>query len=474
VSPRAALVALAAAALGACAVGPDYVRPETPVARDFSGGERDLYSPGDVPAQYWTQFGDPALDQLIADALAANHDLRIALARLTEARALYHERQFDLAPTVTASGGYTKERFSQLESPTGQALTEGFYDAGFDALWELDFFGRVRRQVESRHAQVQAAEASLRDAQVTVTGELARSYFALRGEQLELAVARRNVENQGETLNLTRARLEAGRGTEFDTARAQAQLSGTLATIPPLEAAIARSIHRLAVLTGRPPDALDAQLSAARELPPLPAISAIGDPEALLRRRPDIRIAERQLAAATAEVGVAVADYFPHVTFTGNYTYTAAEISSFGQSPTVGYLIGPRISWAAFDLGRVHARVSGSRARATGAVAAYEQSVLRALEETENALVTHARTRQSLDDAAAAAQASRTAAQIARERYEGGVADFLDVLDAERTQLAAEDSLAQSRTAAATSLVALYKALGGGWEMAPPPRSAAR
>jgi multidrug efflux system outer membrane protein len=472
ISPLAA--ALGTLALAACAVGPNYVRPETKVAPAFTGTEHDVYSDGEVPAQFWTQFGDPTLDQLIADALGANHDLRIALAKLSEARALYHEREFDYAPTVTASGGYTKERFSQLQSPTGQPLTEQFYDAGFDAFWELDLFGRVRRQVESQHAQVQAAEATLRDAQVSVTGELARTYFELRGEQLQLAVARRNVENQGETLALTRARLEAGRGTEFDASRAQAQLSSTLATIGPLEAAVARSIHRLAVLTGRPPDALDAQLTPSRELPALPAISAIGDPAGLLRRRPDIRIAERQLAAATAEVGVAIADYFPHVTFTGNYTYTAAEIGSFGQSPTVGYLIGPRISWAAFDLGRVHARVSGSRARADGVLAGYEQSVLRALEETENALVTHARTRQSLQDAADAAAASRTAAQIARDRYEGGVADFLDVLDAERTQLSAEDSLAQSRTAAATSLVAVYKALGGGWEMAPQPKSAAR
>src|SRR5262249_25550827 len=214
-------LALTAAGLAACAVGPNYVKPESPVAPQFSGAEQDVYSGGEVPAQFWAQFGDPTLDQLIADALAANHDLRIALAKLSEARALYHERQFDFAPTVTASGGYTKERFSQLESPTRQALTQDFYDAGFDAFWELDFFGRVRRQVESQHAQVQAAEATLRDAQVSVTGELARTYFELRGQQLELAVARRNVENQGETLALTRARLEAGRGTEFDAARAQ-------------------------------------------------------------------------------------------------------------------------------------------------------------------------------------------------------------------------------------------------------------
>ncbi len=214
-------------------------------------------------------------------------------------------------------------------------------------------------------------------------------------------------------------RLEAGRGTEFDTARAQAQLSTTLASIPPLEAAIARSIHRLAVLTGREPNALDALLTPARELPPLPAISAVGDPAGLLRRRPDIRVAERQLAASTALVGVAIADLFPKVTFTGNFSYSAPELGSLGQTPSRGYVIGPRISWAAFDLGRVRAQIAGSRARADVALAGYEQSVLRALEETEDALVTHARTRQSLADAEAAARSSRTAAQTCAHPLRG-------------------------------------------------------
>ena len=273
-----------------------------------------------------------------------------------------------------------------------------------------------------------------------------------------------------QTLQLTQARLDAGRGTEFDTSRAQSQLSTTLATIGPLEAAVARSIHRLSVLTGREPNALTALLEPARELPLLPQLTAVGDPAGLLRRRPDIRVAERQLAASTALVGVAIGDLFPKVTFTGNFSYAATEPGYFGQSASRGYVIGPGISWAAFDLGRVRAEVAGSRARADVALAGYEQTVLRALQETEDALVTHARTRESLQDADDAAEASRTAARIARTRYEGGMVDFLDVLDAERTQLEAESRLAQSRTDAATSLIALYKALGGGWELAPPPR----
>jgi multidrug efflux system outer membrane protein len=328
----------------------------------------------------------------------------------------------------------------------------------------------VRRNIEAQSAQVQGAEAGLRDAQVSVTAEVARTYFELRGEQARFAVTWRNVENQRATLQLTQARLEAGRSTELDTARAQAQLSATLSTIGPIEASIARSIHRLSVLTGREPTALRDLLAPPRELPELPQITAVGDPAELLRRRPDIRVAERQLAASTALVGVAVADYFPKVTFTGNFTYAAQTPAGLGTSASRGYLIGPGISWAAFDLGRVHARVAGSRARADASLATYEQTVLRALEETENALITHARTRDSLSDAAAAAAASQTAARIARTRYEGGLVDFLDVLDAERTQLADEDRLAQSRTDAATSLVAVYKALGGSWQGAPSPR----
>jgi multidrug efflux system outer membrane protein len=464
-------LATLAAALAGCAVGPNYVKPDSHVAPQFAGTQDGPYSGADAQAKFWTQFSDATLDQLVDDALNANHDLRIALGHLVEARAERRQSQFDLAPTITASGGYTKQQFSQIESPTFEPFTTHFYDAGFDAFWELDFFGRVRRNVEAQTAQMQGAEAGLRDAQVSVTAEVARTYFELRGEQTQLAVARRNVDNQRETLQLTQARLNAGRGTEFDAARAQSQLSATLSTIGPLEAAVARSIHRLSVLTGREPNALNAQLGPPRELPDLPQIAAVGDPAGLLRRRPDVRVAERQLAASTALVGVAIGDLFPKVTFTGSASYSAPQVSQLGETASRGYLIGPRISWAAFDLGRVYAEVAGSRARADVALAGYEQTVLRALEETEDALVTHARTRESLLQAADAAVASRTAAQIARTRYEGGLADFLDVLDAERTQLVAEDRLAQSRTDAATSLIAVYKALGGGWEMAPSPRT---
>jgi multidrug efflux system outer membrane protein len=457
--------------LAACAVGPDYRPPETRVAERFEHLEAATYSDEAAVAQFWNQFEDETLVRLVDDALAANHDLRIALTRVAEARALRGETRLDLAPTVTAGAGYTEQRFAdaQLSGTPFVPRDQQLYDAGFDAFWELDFFGRIRRAVEASDAELDAAEASLRDAQVIVTAEVTRTYFELRGQQQQLEVARRNVANQSETLELTNVRLEAGRGTELDTSRAQAQLSGTLATIAPLEAAIARSIHRLGVLTGREPGALRESLADAKDLPVVPRIAAVGDPAGLLRRRPDIRVAERQLAADTARIGVAVADLFPRVSFTGSVGFVAGSADGLGDGGSDAYFLAPGISWAAFDLGRVQARIAASRARADGALLQYEQTVLRALEETENALVTHARARQRLEHAQDAAEASGTAAGLARLRFEGGTSDFLQVLDAERTQLEAEDRLAQARTEAATSLIAVYKSLGGGWENAPMP-----
>jgi outer membrane protein, multidrug efflux system len=479
---RKPLLAVLITALSGCAVGPNYHRPATHVAQQFpttaaaegatqqSPASGDIYSHASAQSEFWKQFNDPVLNSMVSDALTANYDLRIALGRLVQARALRNESLFDLAPTVTASAGYTKQRTPAVENPFGGAYITKLYDAGFDATWELDFFGGVRRGIQARNAQLEGEVANLHDAQVSVIAEVARNYFELRGEQTQLAVARANVKNQQQVLGLAQAQREAGSGTDLDVARAQSQLSTTLSTIGPLEAAVSRSIHRLSVLTGRDPDALTRVLSAPHDLPPLPPIVPVGTPDELLRRRADIRAAERNLAASTALVGVAVSNLFPKVTFTGSFSYAAAEPAGFGSSGSRSYIIGPGITWAAFDLGRVRAQVAGARAGAVIALDQYHQTVLGALEETEDALVTHARDRDQLGHAQDAARASATAAKLAEIRYKGGMVDFLSVLDAERTELQAEDALAQSRTEAATSLIAVYKALGGGWETAPLPR----
>jgi multidrug efflux system outer membrane protein len=451
--------------LAGCAVGPNYKQPETPVDTQFANSGAASYSPDEIQAQFWTAFNEPLLTKLVDQALATNKDLEIARANLRASRAARGLTQFDLFPSVTAGGSRLKVRQSEHQLPGVPEDQREFddVDAGFDASWEIDLFGRVRRGVEAARAEEQAAVSQLRDAQVTVTGEVARNYFVLRGLQDQLGVAIRNSENQRQTLSLTEARLDAGRGTELDTSRATAQLQTTLASIPPLRSSIAATIYRLSVLTGQQPNALTADLEPVQPAPVLPQLTAIGTPEALLRRRPDVRVAERQLASATARIGVAVGDLFPRVSFIGSAGYNSGTTGDLGNSASRTFTYGPTISWAALDLGRVRSRIGIANAQADAALAAYQSTVLLVLEETEGALINYGFAQSRRETLEQAAAASSKAASLARQRFEGGLTDFLNVLDAERDALSAQDSLAQSRTQAATSLIAVYKALGGGW-----------
>ena len=339
------------------------------------------------------------------------------------------------------------------------------YDVGFDATWELDIFGRVRRSVQASSAEAQVAAANRRDVMVTLISEVARNYFELRGAQDELATAQRNADNQRETLKITQAVLDGGRGTELDVARARAQLNNTLANIPPLEALISRAMHRLSVLTGQQPEALVAELKIPAPLPVLPALVNIGNPETLLRRRPDVRAAERSLAAATARIGIATADLFPRVTFNGRIGLEASSFAGLGKPGSDTWSFGPSITWAALDYGHVRARMQAAGAAAEAALATYERTVLITLEETENSLVDFSREQARHDFLLESERASEIAAKLARQRYENGATDFLTVLDAERVLYGAQDELAQSNTRTATALVAVYKSLGGGWEI---------
>jgi multidrug efflux system outer membrane protein len=452
------------AVLAACAVGPDYQQPETKSPDQFVSTDPAQFSTENVEGDFWKAFNDEQLNTIIEQALTANHDIRIATARLREARAIRGESRLDFAPTVTAAGGYTETRASERQAPVAAIpRDQDYYDAGFDAFWELDFFGRIRRNVEANSALVQAAEAGVYSTQVSITAEVARNYFELRGSQQRLEVAQRNAENQRETLRITTARLDAGRGTQLDTSRAQAQLSATLATIPDFESDVTRSILRLGVLTGQSPEALLPQLSALQKLPTLPATQSIGTPELLLRRRPDIRVAERELASATAQIGVAVGDLFPRISFVGRWGFDAIDSSDLGKSSSETYGFGPSIQWAAFDLGRVRQRVKQREAATDRALAVYEQTVLQALEETDASMTAYVKAKVKQAHLQDSTTASLEAVTLARARYESGVADFLTVLDAERSALTAEDQLALSETQTATALLATYKALGGGF-----------
>jgi multidrug efflux system outer membrane protein len=457
------IVLAAAASLSACAVGPDYQRPQTPVPGAFS--QQADAAAAEPVAEFWRGFDDAQLTRLVEGALAGNRDLRASLARLDQARAIARLSRKDLLPTITACGGYTESRASADQAPgTPRAQRDGeLYDAGFDAFWELDLFGRVRRGAQASRAEAQGVAADLRALQVTVAAETARAYFELRGLQEQLRVARGNADNQAETLALTEARLDAGAGTEFDVARARGQLEFTRSRVPALEAAVLAAAHRLAVLNGREPAALLAELEAPAPLPALPESVAIGTPAELLRRRPDIAGAERRLAAATARIGVATADLFPRVTFNGSFGSAATDLGDLFTRDSESYGFGPRISWAFLDLGRVRDRIESSDAGAAAQLALYEGTVLRALEETENALVGYARARAEGRHLAESAAASTRAAELANLRFEGGAADFLHVLDAQRSQLEAEDRLAQSQARTATALIAVYKAVSGGW-----------
>ncbi len=461
---RSALVIAIAATLSACAVGPDYHRPDMSAPDAFVGTEGAQFNGAEVEREFWTAFNDVQLNRLIEEALSANHDVRIATARLREARALRGEARFDLAPTITEQASHVDTRVSERQAPfTGVDRDQDYYETSFDAFWELDFFGRVRRGVEAASAELQAAEANLYSTQVSVTAEVARNYFELRGAQTRLEVARRNAANQSESLRLTTTRLEAGRGTQLDVSRAQAQLSATLGSIPDLEAEVNQAMLRLAVLAGREPQALTADLSQPKDLPALPRTHSIGTPEALLRRRPDVIAAERQLAASTARIGIAVGDLFPRISFVGSWGFDAVASGDLGNSSSETYAFGPSIRWAAFDLGRVRQRIKQREAANDAALARYEQTVLRALEETDASLTHYTKSIVKQEHLRASADASLEAARIARVRFENGAADFLTVLDAERSALQAEDALAQSETQTATALLSMYKALGGGF-----------
>ena len=452
--------------LTGCAVGPDYHRPSTPVDAHYANAQEPGFVEDATLERYWTSFGDPLLESLVDDAIAHNKDLAAAAANLRAARAARRLAGFDQFPTATFSGGYTHNLYTEQQFPGVDQHDREFdtADAGFDGLWELDLFGRVRRNVEAARADLGVATATLQDARVSVIAEVARDYFVLRGLQDQLALTERNADNQLSTLKLTRVRLEAGRGNELDTARAEAQWRTTLASIPTLQVSIATTMYRLSVLTGRQPVALNERLQP-QPFPDLPPLNSIGTPEVLLRHRPDIRVAERRLAGATARVGVAVGDLFPKVTLTGDLGYSAATFGEFGEAGARFFSVGPSITWAAFDLGRVKARISSARAETDAALANYEGAVLNALEDTEGALIGYGHSQLHRDSLAAAAANSDRASVLARKRFEGGLVDFLEVLDAERTALSAELVFSQSRTDAATSLIAVYKALGAGWDL---------
>ena len=431
----------------------------------ISAGARAQSTSIVVAAPFWRGFGDTTLEQLVTEALRANNDVQVAEARLMSTRASHRLAAFDLAPTVTASGSALRQRQSVAQIPglESQLPHRDLYDVGFDAAWELDIFGRVRKSINAQGAFVSSAEHGLEDVQISLAAEVARSYFELRGAQRQLAVAKRNADNQAHTVALTQDRLTAGRGTAFDIERARSVLQLTLAGVPLIETQIAATRNHIVVLLGRAPDAVPPSLLASGDLPGLPDSVNVGSPEQLVRRRPDVVGAERQLAAYALSVGAAQAEMFPRLSLGASAGYAATRFGSLTGPGNSRILVGPVVSFPLLDIGRVRTRVDAAEAKRNEARAQYTSTVLQAMEETETALVSYDRAHARLGILTEAVGASTRASALAQQRFEAGLTDFFQVLDAQRTLLDAENQLAQAHTAAATALVAVYKAVGGTW-----------
>jgi len=458
------LIAALSIGLSACVVGPDYQRPSNDfMEAEFAQAESPSYAPSAAQGALWEALGDPDLQQLLQRARLENRDLALALGRLNEVRALRGLTVFSLFPTVTADADGERNKPSGRDPnlPPDVAQTNDSYRVGFDAIWEIDLFGSLRRQSEGIYRDTEAARARLADTQRIVEAEVAQAYVALRGTQARLRVQRRNVANLEENVQLLEQILEAGRGTQLDVSRQRALSLGVAAALPRLQAEVARHEQRLAVLTAQSVQSLRTSIAAERELPVRNDLVAVGTPEQWLRRRPDVRAAERDLAAATARIGVQMAELYPKLNLTGAFGWTSANVGGLFEGSSERWRFGPVLSWEFLNFGRVKRQILAAEARTDQALATFEQTLLRALEETENALAGYRAAQQSTVTLQQASSEADHALDLARLRLDAGAGDYLVVLDAERTALDLRDQALSATTERATALVALYKALAG-------------
>lgn len=462
-------ILLALLGLAACAsVGPDYIppTPDLPAAWNRLSDATNASTAKDL-AQWWRNLNDPLLSELVEEALRTSPNLRAAQARLREARLRRAMAVADFAPSVSASGGASR---GQSSRETGSGLIRETYSAGFDASWEVDVFGGTRRGVEAADADLQSSQASLQETRVSLVAEVALNYVEVRLLQQRLGIARSNLSSQSETYQLTDWRAQAGLASIQDVEQARGSMEQTRAQIPSLETSLAEAEHRLDVLLGKNPGTLRARLATQGPLPAVPARMAVGIPADALRQRPDIQAADRTLAAETARVGVAQAARYPSFNLSGSIGLEALALHALGASGAGTSSLLAGITVPIFDAGKLRNQVEIQDAAREQALVAYEQAVLNALQDVENALVALARSSQRIQALESATDAARNAARLARQRYSTGLIDFQPVLETERNVLSVEDSLASTRADEVLALIRLYKALGGGWSpQASPP-----
>ena len=458
-----------------CAVGPDYRPPKTEVPQTWDG--QAVVTPAQPsktttdPAklvEWWNAFNDPSLSSLVEMAVRSNLDLRQAEARIRQARAARGVAGAPLFPEVDASALYQRSQGSSEVGGGGAVATVGglrnLWQVGLDATWEIDIFGGTRRNIEAATADLRAAVEDHRDVLVTLVGEVGTNYLNLRGFQQQIAIAVKNLEAQKKTAQITHRRFEAGFVSRLDVANADAQVATTEAQIPVLESQARAAIYNLGVLLGREPGALGKDLARPLPIPPTPPEVPVGLPSDLLRRRPDIRRAEAQLHAATARIGVATADLFPKFNLAGSFGISASDVAKLGNWTSNFWSWGPSVTWPIFAGGRIYWNIKVQDALQEQALAAYEKTVLTALKDVETALVAYAKEQERRKTLAEAVASNRQAVDLAMKLYVAGKTDFLNVLTAQRSLFVNEDALTLSTRNLATNLVALYKALGGGWE----------
>ncbi len=465
------LVLMVLSLCGCAAVGPDFVAPDPDAPAGWSQLDTSTVATarpaaaGDL-SEWWRRLNDPLLAQLVAEGLRANPDLRSARARVRESRARRAVAASERYPAVDAAGNVSRTDSSE-EIGGGEARE--LYSAGFDASWELDVFGGVRRSVEAAEADLEAARADLHATQVSLAAEVASNYIEVRAQQALLGIAHGNLATQSETLQLTEWRAQAGLVSSQDVEQARSSREQTRAQIPFIETNLAAAEHGLETLLGRPPGTLHERLAGAGDLPEVPAQIAVGIPADTLRQRPDVRAAERRLAAETARVGVAEAARYPSFSLSGSIGLEALTLGALGDSGAVTNSLLAGVTAPIFDAGRLRSQVEIQDAVREQALLAYQQAVLVALQEVENALVDVSRNRDRNEALASAVGAARSAAELARLRYSTGLIDFQSVLDTERNVLLLEETLARNRADGVLALVSLYKALGGGWSATEPP-----
>lgn len=462
---------LASVLAGCASVGPDYREPQPKVPASWAQSESAIpasttSATADL-SRWWTTLGDPVLPGLIDQALKSSTDLRLATARLREARARRALAGDNAWPTVSASTSAARTKSSAAAGGSGRS--NSLYKAGFDASWEPDLFGGTRRAIEASQADLEATEANVHAAQVTLAAEVALNYVELRSYQERLALARGNLANQTETHQITQWRVQAGLVSSLDAEQARSSMEQTRAQIPLLQTSLAEAEHRLAILLGLQPTALHAQLAAPGALPAAPEQVAIGIPAQALNQRPDVRAAERQLAAETARVGQASAARYPQLTLSGSIGLEALKLNALEAPGALTRSLVGQLTAPLFDAGRIRQQIEIQNAVQEQALINYEASVNTALLEVENALVALASNRERQLALTQAVDAAHNAALLARHQYAAGLTDFQTVLTTERTQLTVDDSLASARADSVTTVIQLYKALGGGWSPLPHP-----